>query len=105
MTPTVFATNVLALVSCATAAVVQDQGNVIQKVIVMLENNKAKIQKDLQSEEKEMTAYAEYCDDETTKKQYALKDSDRKIASVTAAMEDAESQIASLDTDISDLGS
>lgn len=93
-----------ALCAVASAVRVQDQGSVIQKVIEMLEANKMKVAKDLASEEAEMEAFAEYCDDETTKKQYAIKDGERKIADIGASIEDAESQIRAFDSDIASLG-
>merc|ERR1719171_3050616 len=63
-----------------------------------------KIAKDLASEEKEMAAYAEFCDDETTTKEYAIKDGERKLAAITAAIEDSKAQITVHDDEIASLG-
>jgi len=95
----------LALGAGASGVGLQGQGSVIQKVIEMLENYKLKVAKDLAAEEKEATAYAEYCDEETTTKEYAIKDGERKIAGIDAAIEDAEAQISAFDADVAKLGS
>ena len=77
----------------------------VQKVIELLEENKLKIANDLSAEEKEMSEYATFCDDESTAKGFALKDAARKIEDLTAVIADCESKIPMYEDEISTLGS
>lgn len=87
------------LSSGALARVVLDVSP-IQKVIQLLEDNKVKVQQNLATEEKEMAEYSEYCDDESTEKGYAIKTAVRKIADLTAKMNDFDAQISSLGDEV-----
>jgi hypothetical protein len=51
----------------------------VQKVIELLEENKVKITNDLAAEEKEMTAYTEFCDKESSEKGYAIETATRTL--------------------------
>jgi len=77
----------------------------VQKVIELLEENKLKILNDLGAEEKEMAAYAEYCDKESSEKGYAIKTADRKIGDLKAVIEDCSTKIPAYEDEVSTLGS
>jgi len=77
----------------------------IQKVIELLQDNKMKVGKDLAAEGKEMEEYAEFCDDESKDKGYAIKTATRSMADLTAAIEDGTSQIDAMNGEVKDLGS
>merc|ERR1719310_1678209 len=76
----------------------------VQKVIELLEENKMKVLHDLAAEEKEMAAYAQFCDDESTEKQHAIKDAEREISELQAAVEDGMSQIGQFESEIEATG-
>lgn len=77
---------------------------VIQKVIDMLEENRANIKTDLQQEAKDMADYMEYCDDEQSEKGYAIKTATRQIGDLSALIEDRTAQITYLDEEVAKLG-
>lgn len=79
-------------------------GSPVQKVIELLQANKVKVQQDLDAEAKEMMAYSEFCDTETSEKNYALKTATRKIADLNAAILNGNSQVAGLTDEVSTLG-
>merc|ERR1719399_1014927 len=91
----------LTLLLCTGAA---SGASPVQKVIELLEANRAKVVKDLAAEEKEMEEYAEYCDTESGERGYAIKTADRKISELTAEIADGEAQIAAYQDEISKLG-
>jgi len=76
----------------------------VQKVIELLDENKVKIQTDLDGEEKEMHEYAEFCDTELEQKTYAIRTAARTIDEIKADIEDATAEIASLGDEITALG-
>jgi len=76
----------------------------VQKVIELLEENKLKIANDLAAEEKEMAAYAEFCDKESSDKGYAIKTASSKIEDLTAAIEKGTSMIPMYEDEIATLG-
>lgn len=82
----------------------QRKKSVVQKVVVMLTENKVKIVKDLEKEETEMAAYSQYCDDEVAAKNHAISTSTRKIHDQDGAIEDAEAQVKAASDEISQLG-
>merc|ERR1719183_10293 len=88
----------------ATAQAAQLDGSVIQKVIEMLQDNKAKVAKDLAAEEKEMAEYSTFCDDEATAKGFSIKEADRVLSDLSAAVEDAVAQIKGDEDEIATLG-
>merc|ERR1719399_306495 len=92
---------VLPLLLCACAA---SGASPVQKVIELLEANRAKVVKDLAAEEKEMEEYAAFCDTESGERGYAIKTADRKISELTAEIADGEAQIAAYEDEISKLG-
>lgn len=59
------------------------------KVIELLDELKGKVENDLATEDKAMSEYTEYCDDELTEKGFAIKTANRAIAGFKAAIEDA----------------
>jgi len=77
----------------------------VQKVVELLQENKVKVQTDLEAEKVEMAEYTEYCDTQASEKGYAIKTADRKILDLTAAIQDGEAQIASFKDEIATLGS
>jgi chromosome segregation ATPase len=81
-----------------------DKDSVVQKVIVMLQENKIKVMNDLKEEETEMAEYSKYCDDEADAKAYSIKTATRKIADLNAEIDDAAAQVRSLEDEIALLG-
>merc|ERR1719161_1666950 len=63
------------------------------------------VMNDLAAEEKEMTEYSTYCDDELEKKGYQIKTATREIADLQATIEDSKATIAMKDDEIVTLGS
>jgi len=62
------------------------------------------VQADLDAETKEMVEYSEFCDKESSAKSYAISTAESKIVDLTAAIQDAEAQVASLNDEVSTLG-
>merc|ERR1719387_1237547 len=81
-----------------------DAGSVVAKVIEMLMDNKAKIADDLVAAEKEQAEYAEYCDDESGAREYAIKTAERSILDLDATILDAKAQTQAADDEIATLG-
>merc|ERR1719443_1672045 len=77
----------------------------VQKVVELLEECKAKVQKDLDAEAKAMEEYTTYCDDTMKDKAYAIKTAESQIADLNADVEDATASIAELEDEIASLGS
>merc|ERR1719171_1865777 len=91
----------------ALALVISVQGaavSPVQKVVQLLEECKAKVQKDLDAEAKQMQEYTTFCDDELTEKGYAIKTAERGILDLTATTEDTKATIATLEDEITSLG-
>merc|ERR1719387_2975223 len=76
----------------------------IQKVVQLLDECKAKVQKDLDAEAKAMEEYLSFCDDELKDKGYAIETATRSIEELGATIEDAKAQIQELGDEISTLG-
>merc|ERR1719387_566728 len=76
----------------------------IQKVVQLLDECKAKVQKDLDAEAKAMEEYLAFCDDELKDKGYAIETATRSIEELGATIEDAKAQIQELGDEISTLG-
>jgi len=76
----------------------------IQKVIELLEENKAKIADDLAAEEKEMTEYADFCDKESSEKGYAIKTAVSKIEDLKAIIEECTLKIPGYEDEVATLG-
>jgi len=77
----------------------------VAKVIELLQANKLKVKADLEAEAKEMIEYTEFCDTESSEKGYAIKTADRKTLDLEAVIQDGDAQIASLNDEVSTLGS
>lgn len=78
--------------------------SVVQKVVMMLQENKLKVAADLKAEEVEMAEYASYCDNEIKQKTRAIQLATRKIEDFDGAIEDAEAQMRAADDEIAELG-
>jgi hypothetical protein len=76
----------------------------IQKVVELLDECKAKVQKDLDAEAKAMEEYTAFCDDELKDKGYAIETAATSIADLTATIEDATAQVGVLTDEIATLG-
>jgi chromosome segregation ATPase len=76
----------------------------VQKVVMMLQENKVKVAADLKAEEVEMAEYASYCDSETKAKAHAIELASRKIDDFDGSIEDAEAQMRAADDEIAELG-
>jgi len=76
----------------------------IQKVVELLDECKAKVQKDLDAEAKAMEEYTSFCDDELKDKGYAIETAARSIGDLDATVESSTAQIASLADEIATLG-
>merc|ERR1719441_68675 len=79
-------------------------GSAIQKVVELLDECKAKVQKDLDAEAKMMEEYTTFCDDELKDKGYAIETAGRAIGDLTASIESGTAQIAALSDEIATLG-
>jgi len=77
----------------------------VQKVIELLGENKMKVLRDLEAEEKEMAAFSQHCDGETKDRTYAISTATQTIATLEATIEDVNAQIEGLSDDIAALGS
>jgi len=76
----------------------------VQKVVELLEGCKAKVQKDLDAEAKEMEEYTAFCDDTIKDKAYAIKTAESQSVDLDADIEDATASIAELEDEIASLG-
>jgi len=93
------------LAFCFIATAFGTQVSPVQKVVELLDECKAKVQKDLDAETKMMGEYTAFCDDELKDKGYAIETAAGTIADASATSEDATAQIAALADEISTLGS
>jgi hypothetical protein len=76
----------------------------VQKVVELLDECKAKVQKDLDAEAAAMGEYTTFCDDELKDKGYAIETAGRAIGDLTATKENAAALIAELTDEIATLG-
>jgi chromosome segregation ATPase len=76
----------------------------VAKVIQLLDELKAKVSADLTVEAKSMEEYTQFCDDEQSTKQYAIKTAKRQIDNFNAVIEDASGQIQDHTADIETVG-
>jgi hypothetical protein len=76
----------------------------IQKVVELLDECKAKVQKDLDAETKAMEEYTAFCDDELKDKGYAIETAASSIADLDATVESSTALIAELEDEIATLG-
>jgi len=79
-------------------------GSAIQKVVELLDECKAKVQKDLDAEAKGMEEYTTFCDDELKDKGYAIETAGRSIGDLTATVDSSTANIGQLTDEIATLG-
>merc|ERR550537_1315874 len=91
---------ILVLVGTASAANVSP----VQKVIELLDECKAKVQKDLAAEAEVMEEYVTFCDDELKEKGYAIETAKREMGDLSATIEDSKATIIEKGDEISTLG-
>jgi hypothetical protein len=83
----------------ATAAV-----SPVQKVIELLGECKAKVEKDLAAEAAVMEEYTTFCDDELKEKGYAIETAGREIGDLMATIEDSKATIIAKTDEMAELG-
>merc|ERR1719484_482510 len=76
----------------------------VQKVVELLDECKAKVQKDLDAEAKMMEEYTTFCDDELKDKGYAIETAGRAIGDLTATIDSSTANIGELSDEIATLG-
>merc|ERR1719156_174366 len=91
-------TGLLLLISTAGAV------SPVQKVVELLDECKAKVQKDLDAEAKAMEEYTAFCDDELKDKGYAIETAGRTIGDLTATIDSSTANIGELSDEIATLG-
>merc|ERR1719478_755098 len=79
-------------------------GSAIQKVVELLDECKAKVQKDLDAETKAMEEYTAFCDDELKDKGYAIETAGRTIGDLTATIDSSTANVGELTDEIATLG-
>lgn len=77
----------------------------VQKVVELLGECKAKVEKDLEAETAAMQEYTKFCSDEAKDKGYAIQTSTRAIEDADAVVEDSTATINQMDAEISTLAS
>jgi len=96
--------SVLLLICVVGASAGKGGDSPVAKVIELLQENKMKVQADLDAETKEMVEYSEFCDKESSDKAYAISTAESKILDLNAAIADGEGQVASLNDEVATLG-
>merc|ERR1719408_822217 len=76
----------------------------VQKVVELLDECKAKVQKDLDAEAKAMEEYTTFCDDELKDKGYAIETAGRMIEDLTATIDSSTANVGELTDEIATLG-
>jgi len=76
----------------------------VQKVVELLDECHAKVQRDLDAESKALEEYATFCDDEAKDKTYAIDTAARHLQDLAATIADAEASIQNFETEIEELG-
>merc|ERR1740138_393190 len=76
----------------------------VQKVIELLGECKAKVEKDLAAEAAVMEEYTTFCDDELKSKGYAIETSTREIGELEATIADASATQIAMADEIATLG-
>merc|ERR1719161_677851 len=94
----------LCLLGTASAFKTDSKGSAIQKVVELLDECKAKVQKDLDAESKAMEEYVAFCDDELKDKGYAIETAGRAIEDLTATVDSSTANVAELSDEIATLG-
>merc|ERR1719324_185285 len=94
----------LCLAQTAIAAATVAAGSAIQKVVELLDECKAKVQKDLDAETKAMEEYTAFCDDELKDKGYAIETAGRSIEDLSATIDSSTANVGELEDEIATLG-
>merc|ERR1719473_1544618 len=81
-----------------------DKVSPVQKVIELLDECKAKVEKDLAAEATVMEEYSTFCDDELKEKGYAIETAKREMGDLSATIEDSKATIIEKSEEISTLG-
>merc|ERR1719515_92661 len=76
----------------------------VQKVIELLGECKAKVEKDLAAEAAVMEEYTTFCDDELKEKGYAIETAKREIGDLMATIEDAKATQIEKSDEVAELG-
>jgi len=79
-------------------------GSPVQKVVEMLGECKAKVEKDIEEEKAAMQEFTAYCDDGAKEKAYAIETAAHSIEELSATIEDSKATVATSDDEIADLG-
>merc|ERR550514_748859 len=85
------------------AATLKTKVSPVQKVIELLDELKAKVQGDLDREEKAMSEYSSWCDQQIGDTDYAIKTASRQIEDYKASIEESENTIAAEEGKIGEL--
>jgi len=75
----------------------------VQKVIQLLQGMAEKGKKEKHEEQVQFAAYKQFCDDTTTEKQRAIKEANAKMEQLSAAIQKAEADAATLSKEIAGL--
>merc|ERR1719324_1986666 len=94
----------LCLAQTAIAAATVAAGSAIQKVVELLDECKAKVQKDLDAETKAMEEYTAFCDDELKDKGDAIETAGRSIEDLSATIDSSTANVGELEDEIATLG-
>jgi DNA repair exonuclease SbcCD ATPase subunit len=86
------------------ALVAAEKVSPVQKVIELLGECKAKVEKDLAAEAAVMEEYTTFCDDELKEKGYAIQTAEREIGDLMATIEDSKATIIEKTDEIAELG-
>merc|ERR1719174_2093206 len=86
------------------SASVAESVSPVQKVIELLGECKAKVEKDLAAEAAVMEEYTTFCDDELKEKGYAIETAGREIGDLMATIEDSKATITEKSDEIAELG-
>jgi len=81
-----------------------DAGSIspVQKVISLIDDFTAKVQKDVDVASKQFEAESKFCDDESVAKEYAIKDTSEQIESLSATIEEEKAKLLEYGTNIQD---
>eukprot|EP00746_Dinoflagellata_sp_MGD_P071497 gnl/MRDRNA2_/MRDRNA2_29113_c0_seq2.p1 gnl/MRDRNA2_/MRDRNA2_29113_c0~~gnl/MRDRNA2_/MRDRNA2_29113_c0_seq2.p1 ORF type:complete len:691 (-),score=253.79 gnl/MRDRNA2_/MRDRNA2_29113_c0_seq2:14-2086(-) len=79
-------------------------GSPVQKVVEMLGDCKAKVEKDIEEEKAAMQEFTAYCDDGAKEKAYAIETAAHSIEELQATIEDSKATVATSDDEIATLG-
>ena len=87
----------------ALVAATELQVTPVQKVIQLLQGMAEKGKKEKHEEQVQFAAYKQFCDDTTVEKQRAIKEANAKMEQLSAAIQKAEADAATLSKEIAGL--